>query len=623
MILTLQSLFWFCLIALACYGLGRALVRGLRVPVEAGLPLSTWSLALGAVTAGWMLTGLGFLGMLYPPLIIVLTFAGCLEAGRRLFAGWEWDDHTPSDGLVDAPPRWLTQLCVLLSLLAAGAALVSALAPATDGDALCYHLELPKVFLGEAALVYLPYSDDSTYPLLVEMWFLWALALDGPVCAQLVHWGAGILLALATVELGRPLVGRWSWIAGSVVLLMPGVTNQMTAPLNDLAVAALTTLSAAAFWRAAVQRDHVHWWLVAGLMLGGAASVKYTALVFIAAGTPALFWILWRNRDDWKPLVAGTAAAMVVAVSISGPWYLRSAWHTGNPVYPYLQNLFGRQGPPAARDSKRPLGRDPLALATVPWQVTMHPDRFGGRAHQFGAVFLALLPGFWIGRRLRGAGLLLSVAAGYVVLWFLLRQNVRFLYPLAPLLGVPAVWVWAEVRRSSRAAAAVVTATTLLLLASSVAISVRRSRLHWPVALGTESRQEWLAAHEPTYVTSLVVSRHLAPHQRLLSQEQRAFYFDCQVIRESIYRRKTDYLTHATSPQQLVERLSDAGIEYLLLADSDGSTRFQSQLSDYVARAEATHSNVPWRCVAERSYRDAAGHTRRYRLVELRPSQVR
>ena len=622
MILTLQSLFWFALISLACYGLGRALVHGLRVPVKRGLPLTTWSLALGAVAAGWILTGLGFLGVLYTPVIVLLTFAGSLEAGRRLAFGWE---HSPDETTIvqdNAPPRWLTQLCVLLSVAAAFAALVSALAPVTDGDALCYHLELPKVFLREAALVYLPYSDDSTYPLLVEMWFLWGLALDGPVCAQLMHWGAGVLLALATVELARPLVGRWSWIAGSAVMLMPGVTNQMTAPLNDVAVATLTTLSAAAIWRAAVEREHRHWWLVAGVMLGGAASVKYTALVFVAAGLPVLAWIIWRSFDERRALVQGAAGALVVAVSMAGPWYLRSTWHTGNPVYPYLQSVFGQEGPPAARDSKRPLGRNPLMLTTVPWQVTMQPDRFGGRSHQFGALFLALLPGIWMGRRLRGAGVLLAIAGGYVVLWFLLRQNVRFLYPVAPLLAVPAVWVWAEARRSVRPAAAVVTLLSALILASSAAISVRRARLHWHVALGGESREDWLTEHEPTYVTSMVVNRRLGPHQRMLSQEQRAFYFDCQVIRESIFRRKTDYLAQSTSPQELAERLSKQGINYLLLADSDGGTRYQSHLSRFVDHAEASHAKVPWHSVAERSYRDSEGHLRRYRLVELKPRQT-
>ena len=173
-------------------------------------------------------------------------------------------------------------------LLLAGAAcvgsLVGALAPPTAGDALCYHLDLPKRFLAEHALCYPPYSDNATFPLLVEMWYLWGLALDGAVAAQLVHWTLGILLALAAVVLARPILGRaWAWIVGAVVVLVPGVNNQMTAPLNDLGLAVLTTLALAAWWRATVGMEGRRWFLLAGLAGGGALGTKYLALVFALA----------------------------------------------------------------------------------------------------------------------------------------------------------------------------------------------------------------------------------------------------------------------------------------------------------------------------------------------------
>ena len=38
-------------------------------------------------------------------------------------------------------------------------------------------------FLADHAVRFLPDSDNSTFPLLAEMWYAWALALDGPVAA--------------------------------------------------------------------------------------------------------------------------------------------------------------------------------------------------------------------------------------------------------------------------------------------------------------------------------------------------------------------------------------------------------------------------------------------------------
>src|SRR5258708_3718188 len=90
------------------------------------------------------------------------------------------------------PGRWLVVCLSGLASCVLFGSLLSALAPPTACDAMCYHLELPKRFLEQHALVYLPDSDNSTYPMLVEMWYLWALALDGGTAAQLVHWCLGI-----------------------------------------------------------------------------------------------------------------------------------------------------------------------------------------------------------------------------------------------------------------------------------------------------------------------------------------------------------------------------------------------------------------------------------------------
>ena len=68
-----------------------------------------------------------------------------------------------------------------------------------------------------------------------------------------------------------------------------------------------------------------------------------------------------------------------------------------------------------------------------------------------------VLPGLLFARRLRGLGVLLVVAAAYFVMWFMLRQNVRFLFPIVPLAAVALVWVWMEMSRLSKRPRAIVT----------------------------------------------------------------------------------------------------------------------------------------------------------------------
>jgi hypothetical protein len=615
MLASLTSLLALAVLLLAAYGLGRPVVRRLRCEESDLLAGSAWSLAVGLVLAGGLLMVLGLVGWLHRPLIGVLTFSAAFWALHEVRQAWATRRSTPGE-FAARPPRWLACGLIALAALAAGGALVAALAPATDGDALCYHLELPKRFLAQHAIHCPEHNDHATLPLLAEMWYLWALALDGPETAQLVHWALGILLALATVLLAEVVLGRsWAWLAGAIVLLLPGVTNQMTAALNDAALAAFTTLALAAWLRASTDEDQRRWLLLSGLFLGAALSIKYTALLFAAA--VAVPWLALFIRP--RPLVALSSAAtvLILAASIAGPWYVRAAWHRGNPVYPYFSRHFGQAAPDVLPKRKTPLGWDAASLASLPWQLTMHSERFGGRGHQLGPMFLLVLPGLFVVRRLRGLGLLLGVAAMYTLLWYALRQNVRFLYPIAPLLAAAAVWFWMELRRwpaRPRGAAACVFAGVALL---GTLVSLNRS---WPrveVAIGRQTREAFLLQHEPTYAAALAANRALNGQSRILSQEYRTFYFNAPVTRETVFRRGTRYEEHIEHPADLAGMLRDFGFTHVLLAEAAGpGIRYNSRLSTLV---EAARAEEPWawQNLADYEFRDIDGSLRRYQLVAL------
>jgi len=640
MLETLMSLLAVASIAAAAYGLGRPLVRGLGVAGDDALAVGVWSLAAGLVTAGLALVALGLVGLLSKAIIGVLTLAAGFWGLGELSRAYLMRDEQRRLGRPGPPaappgesaepnwrqpPRWLARGLVALAGVAAVGALIAAAAPPTAGDALCYHLELPKRFLSQYAIVHLPDHDNSTYPLLVEMWYLWALALDGGVAAQLVHWGLGLLLALATVLLATPIVGReWGKCAGCLVLLVPGVSNQMTAPLNDVGLAAFTTLALAAWRRAAVEDDDPHWFLLAGWMLGAALGAKHLALLFAAAAGLAAVWHAWRQGERRRRLFAGLASMAVVAISVSGVWYLRAAWHHGNPVHPFFQEhlgrpqLAGRERPTLPAD-KTPLGRGPLALAPAPWQITMHPERFGGRAHQLGLLFLATMPGLLFCRRLRGVGMLLIISAGYFAGWFLMRQNIRFLLPLAPLLCVPVVWVWIESRRLPRAPATIVALVSTAIVACGAAVSAARCTNRLAVALGWENRGQYLQRHEPTFQAARWANALLPPEARILSQEHRAFYFHARLTRENIYRRQTDYDRGISTPDDLARRLRADGFTHLLLAESlnDSGVHYNDTLSR-LANLAPPGAESPFEVLTDYEFSDGDEAVRRYRLVALK-----
>jgi hypothetical protein len=627
---TLSSLWALGLLLLASYGVGQVAVRALDVDSDDWLAETVWSLAFGLVMWGLLLLSLGLASCLYRPLIGVLTCSSSLVAVgalvRRLYPSANERSSSPAGlplcrpgGEFDRPPLWLIRLGLALSLMAGAGSLIGALAPSIDGDALCYHLDLPKLFLSRHAIFLPDFNDHGTFPLLVEMWYLWAMALDSGVAAQLVHWALGILLAAAGVLLARNVIGGWSVLVAPLVLLTPGISNQMAAPLNDVGLAFLTTLALSAWRRATLDDDGPRWFAACGIMLGAAASTKYTALLFAAALCGTAVWQLCQVRGRRLELLQGILVASVIAAAIAGPWYARAVWHRGNPVYPFFSQYLGESAPEALPQRKTPHGWDVASLVSIPWQMTMRPDRFGGRGHQLGALFLLALPGLAFARRLRGLGTLLLVAAIYFLFWYALRQNVRFLYPLVPLLSVAVVWVAMELRRfppQPRWLAGVILGGTASL---GAVVPLMRSADRLAVVVGWESRDAYLLRAEPSYAAASTANALLNPTDRLLSQDYRNFYFAGEVVREAVYRRATRYDEQLGDDLCLSQWLRAGGFTHLLLADARGSgIRFNQRLAELVAAEEAQTVGSRFKCLIDYEIADRDGAVRRYRLMQIR-----
>lgn len=635
----LISLLTLSTITLASFGLGRPVLRGLGFKFEDSLAAAVWSIATGLILAGISLTAMGLVGLLHVPTIGVLTLAAGFWGVGELVNSY-MNRRTRIEPLAASQPtapRFLYWPITILAAAACAGSLIGALAPPTAGDAMCYHLALPKTFLAQGGFCFLPYHDRSTFPLLAEIWFLWAMAIDSPTAAALVHWGLGVLFALAAALLARPIVGRdWAWIAACLVILTPGVNNQMAAPLNDVAHAAMTTLALAAWWKGAVEDEGRRWFLLSGLAAGAAASTKYIAALFALAMAATVAWEIFRaavaqkhpqqnklaQRLHHDPahrrnLLIGATIVAAVAAAVASPWYLRAAWHRGNPVYPFLAEMQHDPGAGAGLKtlpaSKSPLGRTPWGLAAAPWQLTMHPEKFGGRGHQLGALWLAALPGLFFARRLRGLGLLLSLAAVYSLAWFLLRQNERFLFPILPLLAVGVAWVWMECRRMSRLPRAIVIASQAAILLASATAACTRHADCMAAAVGLESRDDFLARREPLHGIVQFANDTFQPGDRILSQDYDEFYFHAPVVWESIYRRVTRYQQQTTPPREFGRSLRRQGFTHLLLAENISPRGIQydptlSRLAD---------ADPSLNCLISTTFRDTDGGRRLYRLVEL------
>lgn len=618
MLAPLLSILVFGCMNLAAFAVGAGVLRVLHIEASDRLTAAVWSIATGFIVVGLVLAAMGLVGVLYPSAIGVLTLAaGLVGLGALVRSEPMSTSKPPQEPTVPnpcpPPARFLVYGLLVLAGVAATGALVTAMAPPVASEALSSSLELPKRFLAEHRLVTLPYHDRSSGPLLTELWYLWALALDSEVCAQLVHWEMGLLLAAASVLLATPLLGRpWAWVAGALVLLVPGVNHQMTSALDGVALAAMTTLALTAWWQAAINDEHPRWFVLAGLAAGAALSTQYAAVLFLGAAVPAWSWVALRWPERRVALGQGLVIVAVVALVVAGIWYVRTAGHRRLHVAVALQEQ-------AEGDRGDVPRRGPLQLVLSPWNVTMFPERFGTYGDRLGVVLLASLPGLLVSRRLRGLDVLLAMTAGYWILWFLTGHDLCSLYPLVPWAACGVVWAWVEMRRWP-AVPRTLTATTLALLLSATAQdALVRCRHDWAVAFGVESRSHYLLRTEPTYSTALVANLLVPPDAHILSEDQRTFYFSQAITPESSYRRLTRYDQQLVAPGQLSRQLRGAGFSHIFLAQpvTGPQAAEESMLERLVAEQLRTKpESLP--TLSDYRFADADGTVRRYRLIGLR-----
>ncbi len=427
-------------IFLAAWGYGGMLfrLRWLSVPVVRGIPggleglLTATGLGLGGLSLAAL--GLSALGLLGTPALVVVVTMGVALAAMRVRRQPLRRPSLPAGCLERA----------LLALIAVGAAfaLIGALAPEVEYDALWYHLEFPTRYLAAGSLVDFPGQYVAQYPMGNELLFAYGLALDGQIAAKLIHFGFGALAILAVYLLGVRIASRRAaLLAAAILIATPTFLWEATTAYVDLATACFVTL--ALIWLLHYAEERSRSAIVfAGLFLGFALAGKNLAL--IAALPLAGLVFLTSTGGGLARRLRAVGAFAAVALAPALPWYLRAQIDAGDPVFPLLYHVFGA-------DPRRWTSASDAGFAQVlhrfgfhngltsflrlPWDTTMHGDAFQG---SLGVGYLMLVP-FALGRRLpRGILLTGLFCLIYAALWAAPVSSLQLRY-LMPVLGPLAV----------------------------------------------------------------------------------------------------------------------------------------------------------------------------------------
>jgi 4-amino-4-deoxy-L-arabinose transferase-like glycosyltransferase len=450
---------------------------------------------------------------------------------------------------------------------------VMALYPPTAFDATLYHLPFARAFAASGRLPFLPDLRFPVFPQLNEVLFAEVLLVAPDIDAHLVALVATLLCAGIVFTWGRAAFSAGvGALAAAIYLGNPLVAYLGTTGYVEALATLLGTAALYCAWRWWESPDGA-WLLLAGVFAGSAASVKYLGLFFVLASAGV---IAFRRRGSRAADVAMFVAAATIAAA---PWYGRILFHTGNPVFPFLSEIFGANAwdPDHLVSPRATLaggGHVLPFLLTLPFDAVFDRAKTG-LVPPLSPVYLLVTPLLvveaWRDRRVRR---LLGVACAYLLLLPLLPHDARYVVPILPLTSLA---VAASTRRTVAALAAcvrvrrasVLTAIALLCFAPGWLYGWYRAARQGPVPLDHAAREAYLARELPAYGAVQYLNRtHGADYTvYALFAENLPYLAEGRFIGDVFGPARFALVVPLLSdPEALAHTLEALGADYLLIA---------------------------------------------------------
>lgn len=343
--------------------------------------------------------------------------------------------------------------------------------PPWDFDVREYHLQGPKEWFQAGHIKTLEHNVYTSFPFLSEMLSLAAMVLcddwwQGAIAGKLTLAAFQLLSALAVFSISRRWLGNISaWIATAAFLSTPWISR-----ISNIAYAegAITFYLIASVMVALLAsgceepRSKTKLIAIAGFLAGSAMASKYPGVVSVVlpVGLYLLATIIQPARKTKPALdkpeheqktrrqtVTSTillnAAVFIVAVVVAvGPWLVKNAVATGNPVYPLAYSVFGSSDWSPQMDAKWKKGHSPPERELI--RIPNHLADVAIRNDwQSGFLFAFAVPALLLARKKRTVFWLSLHACWLLATWWVFTHRIdRFWIPLIPVAAVLAGSAW-------------------------------------------------------------------------------------------------------------------------------------------------------------------------------------
>jgi hypothetical protein len=581
---TTLELVFACIIFLAVGGMGQFLLGKVGITFNNRLEEVSFAFAIGLGCLVIIVLFLGLSHLLYDWLIIGIVFVG-LAIGTRGMSRLQFAPRSPMAG-VKASLCSIHFWLLLLTGIGLGLNLFRALAPPHSyTDPLAYQLALPKIFLEKHFLSFEKTITGGLYPSNMGLLFAVGLALKDGTLAQVIHWSMGLLCALAIWGFGERYFDRTTGIWGAVLFCFVPIVV-IFAPQGYIDVG-LCYFQFMAFWAVFnwAEERTARKLILAGVLTGLAMGVKHQGIATALVGGAIVFAVLLRGGEGWRATMRDIAIYMGCALLMVLPWYLRSYYWAGNPIWPLANRFFDGLdfglvpsigvGSEGKEEGGKLLGglipsMDWFRLysrSMSPWLWTFNPFSVGGGQKDIGGYFIAFLPGILIFLRGKKRWMIAAFClVYYLILIRFLHMNPRYGIVLFAFLCVLCGHVASRISSSrSRLLSAIFRTFFLLTVGCNLLLSYALARPVFGVVTGKETKEAFLRKSEGSYRAFQFINSNLPQSSIVLFQGMvKGYYCDRSYLwGDHPHSGVIDYRQFG-SPEQLIGRFSELGISHIV-----------------------------------------------------------
>ncbi len=547
MINSIEAITLLVFVMMGAFGLGSIALIKIGFCDHLQPEFHVYSFALGLGLISHLMFLLGILGLFTPQVawlaLIIGASIGLIEIirNRRDYLGFLKKIILP------VKVNWYL-VCLLFLLLTQFIypLLANALVPPLSYDEVAYHLAIPKIYIQNHRITYISFIPYSNWPLETELLFTFGLLLGSESLTHLIVWANFLLITAALIAFGKRYFSTEIGILAAMIFAYtPVVTTLSGMALVELPLTLFTLLSSLCLVEWLNSHDR-RLWILSALFGGLAASTKLNAaLVPLILGLLSTVGMRLYWKSGPREILKHFIYYGLISFIIVAPWYAKTWIMTGNPFWPFLQNIFHTRDWDSLgleylmrfiQNPNMPL--TPVNWLIGIWKLANEPAKYGSYRFALGWLYVLLLPVaipiiIIRGRKNLLAVWLVIIGVVFYTSWFFQTHQTRFLMPalsvFALITSIGVSWlfnvspkIWVILQRFCLLA--------LFIVFNWLASPNDRSQVvgNLPFIMGDMTRNQYLKEHIPGYRAYIYANEDLPSNAYILLAlfESRGYFLE-------------------------------------------------------------------------------------------------